>query len=729
MAINLITSTSFGSLTTSVFPGGYNQNNLNLGPLMVQANDAGNEGKWVGPIPTSVARPVETSLAMPGVFPHPISWSSTFDWVFLADNATAAATRRFELFTFNKTTRTAPWGFVGAINCSIPSQGTQGTYTIRGFDVAYEKYTTGTVSINNGSASLTGSGTTWSADRIFIGSRIGFGTTDPTAVTTWYEISAIGSDTAITLTQTFAQTTLSGASYVIEDLRILFVATNGVTAANAGLFMVAGLRYDIFTNVGTAIPAATNTDKIRATYWLGDGNASSNVTNQNYAGVSIDARTSWTAQNVYSHDAAAGFARIQVNNFRAPMTLTLGRDSIASTWTLNTGQQAVTGTVSQVNNLILCTPGTGGGPRNGVKSLFWVTTNRWYSAATANITSASVVFQSGIAVEVPPGSTTTFALTNALNSIAYDSLSDRFIIMTTSAAAIRHYYTQYREDAGQWDRIILVDNKQINQSTSDATAAMYPQSLSLPITASCIGGMTYIATTGTTAITNWLYNVPFAADWEYTSTSNCRVVPAVMSATGFATFIAGYVDTVGVIGGKTGTNLGLEPGAVRLYYRTSGISDNSGAWTLLDYSFSLGSIAASATIQPMIEYRTLNLTGIPSRVTRVGFEGSGSASLSNYQFSEGQTILATKTFGFRFATAFGSTVPTLYIRIYDAITGTLLVTDNTATPTGTWQKSINGGSSYSAYNTTDLTNNTTYITYVPSSIADNVNAQPVLSLS
>jgi hypothetical protein len=131
----------------------------------------------------------------------------------------------------------------------------------------------------------------------------------------------------------------------------------------------------------------------------------------------------------------------------------------------------------------------------------------------------------------------------------------------------------------------------------------------------------------------------------------------------------------------------------------------------------------------MIQYRMLNLTGIPARVTRVCFEGSGSSSLSNYQFSQAQTTLSTKTFGFRFATAFGTTVPTLYIRIYDAVAGSLLVTDNTATPTGTWQKSTNNGATYGAYNTTDLANTTTYITYTPSSIADNIDAQPVLSLS
>ena len=74
-------------------------------------------------------------------------------------------------------------------------------------------------------------------------------------------------------------------------------------------------------------------------------------------------------------------------------------------------------------------------------------------------------------------------------------------------------------------------------------------------------------------------------------------------------------------------------------------------------------------------------------------------------------------------------MPTLYIRIYDAVTGSLLVTDNSATPTGTWEKTTNGGSNWTAFNTTDRANETTYFRYTPASIADNIDALPVVALS
>ena len=478
--------------------------------------------------------------------------------------------------------------------------------------------------------------------------------------------------------------------------------------------MVAGIRFENFSSAALQINAAATTDKARAVYWLPDAaSTSNNAVMQLYAGIAIDAMTSWTAQNVYClNTPSAGNAQIQLNNFRAAMTsIVSGRDQ-GGTFQYNTGTQAVTGNISQTHNFVLCTPGSGGGPRNGVKSVFWTTATRIYSAIVSNITNGTVYFESGSSPEAPPGTTTTYAATGALASIAYDSLMDRFLVFSTAASGTRHYCTQYREDTGQWDRIILADTKQTNQSTEDSTAAIVPTTVAAAPLAVCLNGMTYLMTTGTTAITNWLFNIPFAADWEYAGygaypeTSNCCVVTPAMSTSQFASFVAGYFNEVAVIGGptnpvlgRTATNLGTEPGAVRLYYRTnvgsSGSSDNGGTWQLLDYSGLMSNIAASSQVQARLEFRVLN-SAFPSRVTRVCFEGTGSASITNFQFSQKNTSLSNKQFAFRQAVAFGANT-TLYIRIYDAVLNSLLVTDTTSSPTGVWQYSTNGGTSWSVF--------------------------------
>lgn len=717
----LAVQTSVGTLPTYSFPSGYDQNKLGLGSLMIQSSGTG-ESNWVGPSPVGVARPVETAGAIPGNNPTTVRWSPNIDWVFLSDGAAAAATRRFQLFTFDRTASVNQWSWKGFITCTLPFSGTQGTYVVRSISPSYETYTQGTVTTTANSTTIVGNTTSWVANRMFVGSRIGFGTTTPYNVSTWYEISSILDDSRIVLTQTYAQSTTTANSYVLEDLRLLWVATNGTSAFNAGLFMTAGLRFDNFSVSGVNVPAASTTDRIRANYWLGDGGTISNSNIQTYGGLDLDTKSSWTSQTVYCLDCPASNSRFQVNNFRATLTLVSGRDS--GTWILNTGQQAVTGAVSQNANLVLCTPNHG--PRSGQKTLFWVTASRFYSAVTSGITSGNTTFQSGASVEVPPGGSNTFPLTAALSSICYSSSLDRFYIFTTS---VRHYLTQYKEDSSQWDRVILINNGQTNQSIVDNTIAIYPANLASAVVGDAKGGVLYLLTPGTTAITNLLYSIPTSVDWEFTNNTNARVVFPVMDTSRFSGFVAGFMNCVEVVGGKTGTNLGIEPGAVRMYYRTSGISDNSGSWTLLDYTGDMSQVPAASSIQAMLEFRILTWFTLPGRITRVGFVGTGSSSDNHYQFSYNYTDLNNKRFAFRHAVAFGSTVPTLYMRIYDAVTNTLLVSDNTASPTGTWEKSTTSVASWGSYDSVDKANETTYIRYTPASIADNVNALPVLGLS
>ena len=201
--------------------------------------------------------------------------------------------------------------------------------------------------------------------------------------------------------------------------------------------------------------------------------------------------------------------------------------------------------------------------------------------------------------------------------------------------------------------------------------------------------------TGLLATNNMMFNCPFAADWEHAAATNCCVVTPAMSTSQFTSFIAGYFTQIGVVGGplnpalgRTGTNLGAETGAVRMYYRTTGIADNSGVWNLLDYSGLMNIAASSTQIQARLEFRVLN-TAFPARVTRVCFEGTGSTSITNFQFSQAKTVIASKQFAFRNSSALG-VATTLYMRIYDAVTNSLLVSDTTSSPTGKWEYATDG---------------------------------------
>lgn len=86
----------------------------------------------------------------------------------------------------------------------------------RGNVVTKAPYTTGTVSVSQHNTAVTGVGTTWSTGghdgSNFKGYKFGSGYSDPP-----YLVTAVGSDTAITLADKYRETALSGATYVLYD--------------------------------------------------------------------------------------------------------------------------------------------------------------------------------------------------------------------------------------------------------------------------------------------------------------------------------------------------------------------------------------------------------------------------------------------------------------------------------------------------------------------------------
>jgi len=182
-------------------------------------------------------------------------------------------------------------------------------------------------------------------------------------------------------------------------------------------------------------------------------------------------------------------------------------------------------------------------------------------------------------------------------------------------------------------------------------------------------------------------------------------------------------------GGATGQGIGVSPEPFRVYYRISGISDNSGGWTLLDDTGDLSGLSPSTEMQFMYEFRTIGQNCIPARILSTTLIYNDLSTDSHYQPSVTNSSAASKIFSWRFSTAFGGTVPALRVRLYNAVTNNELLDDESVTPSeGTWEKSTDGGSNWVTYNATDKANETTYIRYTPTSIADNVRVRALLTL-
>jgi hypothetical protein len=77
-------------------------------------------------------------------------------------------------------------------------------------------YIIGTVSVSN--TVVTGTGTTWQVSPFLSGARIGFGSTNPDLISTWYDVTVINTNTQITLLSS-AGIIGSGSSYVLQQKR------------------------------------------------------------------------------------------------------------------------------------------------------------------------------------------------------------------------------------------------------------------------------------------------------------------------------------------------------------------------------------------------------------------------------------------------------------------------------------------------------------------------------
>jgi hypothetical protein len=297
--------------------------------------------------------------------------------------------------------------------------------------------------------------------------------------------------------------------------------------------------------------------------------------------------------------------------------------------------------------------------------------------------------------------------------------------MSTGAAGIRSYITKYSTLVEQFDHIFLIDTKQQDQVSADVRVPPLPSINATVITVWSQDGIFHFCRNGATAILNQLYALPIGADWAYALATGQRIITPEIMTPNVSRLIRGITTHTEYQGEDFGT-IPTEP--FRVYARTSGINDNSGAWTLLDTTGDLSALTPSASIQFMIEFRTIGMTCLTTRVHSVAVIYEDATSDSHYQVSLKFTSSVDKQFSWRLATAFGGVVPALRLRIYDAITGGgPLVDDNTLTPTGTWEKSTDDGLNWSPYDTADKTNETTYIRYTPASLPDNIKVRALLT--
>jgi hypothetical protein len=676
-----------GSLEQVAIGGAYDAEKINRGKHTGQFNlGSGPVDKFVGPAPLGVANFGESSLAIPSQFVHPVKISDDLFWIFGADAASAAATRRVQLWTFVPSTNT--YTFVGAITVTFP---TATVHTVRGIRAILENYTTGTVGVSG--TAVTGSGTAWNTDRLSVGSRIGFGSTNPSAITTWYQVSAIGSDTGITLTAS-AGTVAAGTPYVIQDLMIVQANTNA-TVTNGGVFVTKGLQYADFQNPASAIPAATTVDRIKATYWLRDA---ATITNDVIGGCALGDRDSWTQQYIYSTEGAATSLILYRYNIRAALTPTAGAFTLTGTDIVITGAQAVTGNISQGNNGRVATLQHGAG--SGVPSLYLFTATRILRAPLSAITAGSTTFIADSMTEVAPGGSNTNLGTGTFTSLDISESLDKLVITgATSFGSV--YITDYYTGGQQIDRRAGCLAAQLPSALRDTDSPIFVHNISVNIPFVWVedGWLFWNYTQSTTANINALTAYPLAADLGFQSDVNNRIIcPKITLGATPAKLYRALVNAMENIGDDT---MGVAPDMYRLQVRTSGIDNNSGAWTDVPQNGDLSGLGAPSSIQFALQFRTAGVIMLPARVLSLALIYETDDALpSQYQWNFGDFNLSNGTFAWIQSSLFGASLTTHTINIYRADTNALVLTQaSTGTTNGTFE--FWTGSAWSAGLSTD----------------------------
>ena len=661
-----------GSLTQVAIGGAYDATKINRGKHTGQFNLGANDiDKFIGPAPLGVANFNESPLAISSQFVHPVQITDDLFWIFGSDAASAAVTRRVQLWTWVPSTNT--YTLQGAITLTFP---TATNHTVRGIRVILDNYTTGTVGVSG--TAVTGSGTSW-ATGLSVGSRIGFGSTDPTQITTWYQISAIGSDTSITLSSS-AGTISSGSAYVIQDLMIVHATTNA-TVTNGGLFVTKGLQWADFQSPATAIPAATTVDKIKATYWLKNA---ATVTNTVIGGCALGDKTSWTEQFVYSTNGASTSLILYSYNIRAPITPTSGAAVLTGSDLVITGAQTVTGNISQANNGRVATLSHGAG--NGVPSLYLLTTTRILRVPLASITAGSTTFVADSMSEVPPGSVNTTLSTGTFTSLDVSTSLDK-LVFTGAASSGTLYISDYYTGGQQIDRRAGCVTPQLVSASRDTDSPVFVHNItsSTPFVWIEDGWLFWVYTQASTAGINAMTVYPLAADLEFNADVNNRIIcPKISLGAVPSKFYRAYVNAAENIGDNT---MGVAPDMFKLQYRTAGIDDNTGSWTDVPPSGDMSGVSAASNIQFAFLFRTAGVIMLPARVLSLALVYEAADELpSQYKWNFGDFNTSNGTFAWIQDTLFGATPGVHTIDIYRADTNALVLTQaSTGTTNGTFE--------------------------------------------
>ncbi len=701
---------------TVTYPSNYNPDKLNLGYLMKKATDS--KGKtYVSPLEPVFVRGWESNGGTDTIGSlSSLKYSNNLIWLFYSNPFPVSSVKRIYLSEYNISANTITQ--LGSIYSSLSNNT---SHDIRSLRSSLDFHTGGTVFVSV--SAVTGFGTAWVDNGVCAGNRIGFGSTNPTEITTWYEILSVNSNTSITIRRGIITdgvitnlSILPGTSYVIEDLRLFYGNYAGTTNTIRGLCILKGLRKEIFNSSITTVPAATTVDNQRATYRLVD--STGGIQSTSPLGLALTNKISLSEQYTYllnycnvSSCSSASFSKF---NVRAKLTGLTNSYSNAA-YVLGTGTQSTSSPYS-VNNLF--------DPLTNDDNIIYLTqTTRVSRIPMSAITASSTSFIVNQMIENPPGGTNTFALTNSMENSIFLPVANKLLINNQSG--LRNYITPYVSGSSQFERVISI-NDSIQQSSYLDFSFDYltPHTLGSQFYSTYNSGISFLVRYVSNN-NNIIYGLPLEADKDYSNTTKAFIVTPRISTLSAVTYDKVYIESTNTWSSDKFT---FPREIFDTYYRVSGISDDTGVWTLISQNGSMSGITSNE-IQFKFTFKTIGNYCVPSRIHGITLTYSANTqpvSTSFYEPSLKYTNISSKIFAWRQRDNFESNIPNLYLDIYNASNNNLLLTDNVnISSNGIWQYSTDGSTWNSWVSSADTVGN--YIRYSATTLsASGIKVKPIL---
>ena len=451
---------------------------------------------------------------------------------------------------------------------------------------SFEKSSLGYVTVSG--STVTGTNTLFNTLRFSVGARIGFGSTNPLAITEWYEVASINSDTSITLLETLTKTYPANCPYIIEEIKVFMGVLHNSSPYNlGGLFIAKGLHLGCFRQNYT-IPMATTIDRIRATYRLVDSIASNTITYGK--SITYAPKISQTEQLGYL-GVGDGTMNIHVFNVRAPLSLTAGA--------AQNGYLFKTATYDCPNNFngfrYIC---MSHGPGKNIPSLYATMASYTYRIPISSVRpNQTYIIADGMRLYSKYGYFTMGQISGQ-SGFYYSENLDR-ITYTTTVCGI----TKYNGNAIQ-DQKFFGNS---DQAYSDHRM-IYSKNECYFTT-----GNNWVPGYGI-----WYYNreykiacYPAEADWEYAEKNKARIITPSIHTSFMNKFKKLLISHPEVIYDDF---QGIVPEPFRVYYRMDGINNDSGTWILLNDTWDLSNIIPQEKIQFMFEFKILGEYGVPARI-------------------------------------------------------------------------------------------------------------------